>query len=205
LEIRRAEGSAGGGEPDLADFAAFAGAHALVHGVVLGVDGEKSDVTAASRGGKDFSGGDHGFFVGEADSLAGFDGCVGGFESGDADDGGDDEVGFGEGGGGDRAFGAPDDFNLREAFAAETGVKVGGELFCSEGDEAGTPAEALLEGDVEIAAGGERDDGEAVGIALDDAQSALTDGAGRSQDGNVLQVKMIFTHQQFGQKVCCAN
>ena len=110
-----AEGAAGGGEPYLLDFGGFAAAHALVDGVVLGVDGEEGDVVLAGGVEDEFAGGDEAFLVGEADGLAGADGGVGGFEAGDADDGGDDEVDFGQGGDADGAGGAVDDFDVGDA------------------------------------------------------------------------------------------
>ena len=48
------------------------------------------------------------------------------------------------------------------------------------------PAEALLESGVDVAAGGEGGDSEAVGVAFDDGEGALTDGAGRAEDGEGL-------------------
>ncbi len=44
-----AEGATGGGEPDLFDFGGGAAAHALVDGVVFGVDGEEGYVVLAWR------------------------------------------------------------------------------------------------------------------------------------------------------------
>ena len=55
--------------------------------------GSRRLALAARFGGDEVAGGDHAFLVGEADGLAGLDGLVGGFESGDADDGADHEVG----------------------------------------------------------------------------------------------------------------
>jgi len=74
-----AEGAARGGEPDLADFAGRAAAHALMDGVVFGVDGEERDVLAFGFGDDDFAGSYESFFVGEANGFAGADGGVGGF------------------------------------------------------------------------------------------------------------------------------
>ena len=99
-----------------------ADAQALVDGVVLAVDGQDGYVAVAGGGGEDFARGDHALLVGEADGFAGEDGGVGGFEAGDADDGGDDEVGIGEGGAGYGAFGAVDDFDPVPA-----AVEAGGE------------------------------------------------------------------------------
>ena len=89
--------TAGGGQPDALDFVAAAAAHALVNGVVLAVDGQQRLALAAGFGGDEIAGGDQAFLVGQADGLAGLDRFVGGFQSGDADDGADHEVGVGMG------------------------------------------------------------------------------------------------------------
>ena len=75
-------------------------------GVVFAVDGQERLALAARLGGDELSGGDQAFFVGEADGFSGANGFVGGFESGDADDGGDYEIGVGMGGDADGAGGA---------------------------------------------------------------------------------------------------
>ena len=116
-----AEWAARCGEPYLLDFGGFAAAHALVDGVVLGVDGQEGDVVLAGGLEDEVAGGDEAFLVGEADGFAGADGGVGGFEAGDADDGGDDEVDLGQGGDADGAGGAVDDFDVGEAGLAEAG------------------------------------------------------------------------------------
>ncbi len=79
-------------------------------GVVFAINGEKRLALAAGFGGDEFSGGDQAFFVGQADGFAGPDGFVGGFESGDADDGADYEIGVGMSGDADGADGAGDNF-----------------------------------------------------------------------------------------------
>ena len=65
----------------------------------------------ARFGGDEFAGDDETFFVGETDGFAGTNGFVGGFESGDADDGADDEIDVGMRGNADGAFGAVQDFD----------------------------------------------------------------------------------------------
>ena len=72
-------------------------------------------------GDDEFAGGDEAFLVGEADGFAGADCGVGGFEAGYADDGGDDEVDFGEGGDVDGAGGAVEDFDVGDAGGFEAG------------------------------------------------------------------------------------
>ena len=88
-------------------------------GVVLGVDGEQRDIVGAGGGDDEVAGGDEAFFVGESDGLAGLHGGVGGFESGDADDGGDDEIDVGMGGDGNGAKRAVDDLDVGNALGFE--------------------------------------------------------------------------------------
>ena len=138
-----AEGATGGGEPDLFDLGWRAAAHALVDGVVLGVDGEEGDVVLVCGGDDELAGGDEALLVGETDGFAGADCGVGGFETGYADDGGDDEVDFGEGGDADGAGGAVEDFDVGDACGFEASFESRGECFGGEGDDLRAPAEAL--------------------------------------------------------------
>ena len=182
-ERRVAEGATGGGEPDLFYFGWGASAHGLMDGVVFGVDGEESYIVLAGGGDDELAGGYEALLVGEAYGLAGTDCCVGGFESGDADDGGDYEVDLGQGGYADGTGGAVDYFNAGDGFGFEAGLELGGEGFGGEGDCFGAPAEALGEGDIEVAARCEGDDLVAVGEGLADGKGAVADGAGRAEDG----------------------
>ena len=59
-----AEGATGGGEPDLFYFCGCAAAHALVDGVVLGVDGEEGYVVFLRGGDDELAGGYEALFVG---------------------------------------------------------------------------------------------------------------------------------------------
>ena len=110
FERRGAERASGGGEDEAADFFVFAGAEALVDGVVFAIDGDDFGAALVGRGDNDFAGGDEDFLIGEGDFFAGLDGFVGGFEADDADSGGDDCVGFGNGGDGFHAFIAKKNF-----------------------------------------------------------------------------------------------
>ena len=103
------------------DLGCGAAAHALVDGVVLGVDGEEGYVVFFSSGEDKFAGGYEALLVGEADGLAGADCCVSGFEAGYSDDGGDDEVDFGEGGDVDASGGSVEDFDVGDAWDFEAG------------------------------------------------------------------------------------
>src|ERR1019366_10437831 len=148
----------------------FAAAHALVDSVVLRVDGQQRDVVLASRFEDEVAGGDEALLVGQADGLAGADGGVGGLEPGDADDGGDHEVGLRMSCNSDGACSTPADFDPGETGFAEAGGGLGGEFFGGERDDFGLPAEALGGGFVEIAAGGEGDDLVAVGEGFADGE-----------------------------------
>src|SRR5580704_12192977 len=110
-----AEGATGGGEPDLLHFCRRSAAHALVDGIVLGVNGEEGYVVFLCGGDDELAGSDEALFVGEADGLAGADCGVGGLEAGYTDDGGDDEVDFWESGDVDASGGAVEDFNVGDA------------------------------------------------------------------------------------------
>jgi hypothetical protein len=86
------EGSTGGGEDQAGDFVAASRAEALVGAVVFAVDGEEFGSGGAGGGHDEFAAGHQDLFIGESDGLAEADGFVGGGESGDADDGGEDEA-----------------------------------------------------------------------------------------------------------------
>ena len=155
-------------------------------GVVLGVDGQEGDVVLAGGGEDEFAGGDHALLVGEADGLAGENGGVGGFEAGDADDGGDDEVGFGMGG--DATVPAVPwttsmpvtPAALRRAASWSASSSVASETTrgrqrrpCAKASSTLRPAAS----EMALVAVGER---------LDDGEGALADGAGGTEDGELL-------------------
>jgi hypothetical protein len=158
VQRQLAERPAGGREPDGLDLSVRADAQALVDGVVLAVDGQDGDVALAGGGGEDFAGGHHALLVGQADGLAGQDGGVGGFEAGDADDGRDDEIRLGQGGAGDGACGAVDDFDAGDAGLFEARGELAGQFFGGQRDDLRPPADGLREGFVEVAPGGQRGD-----------------------------------------------
>jgi hypothetical protein len=137
VERKLAERPARGGEPDGLDLAVRADAQALMHGVVLAVDGQDGHVALARGGGEDLAGGHHALLVGQADGLAGQDGGVRGFKAGHAHDGGDHEIGFGQRGAGDRAFGAVNDFDAGDAGLAQARGQLAGELFGGQRNERG--------------------------------------------------------------------
>ncbi len=177
-----AKGATGGGEPDLFDFGGGASAHALVDGVVLGVYGQEGYVVFARGRDDELACGDEALLVGQTDSFAGADGGVCGFEAGYSHYGGDDEVDFGKRGDVDAAGGTVEDFDVGDAFGIQAGFKDSGQLLRGQGDDLGTPAEALREGGVDVGAGGERDDLVAVREGLADGKGGVADGAGGAED-----------------------
>ena len=155
-------------------------------GVVLGVDGQEGDVVFARGFQNQFAGGDETFFVGEANGFAGADGSISSFKSGDANDGGDDEIHFRLCGDVDGSGGAEDDLGSCVSCLAEALGEGSGQLFRRHGHDLRAPADALGEGFVEIVAGGEGDDLVAVGKGLADGEGALPDRTGRAKDGELL-------------------
>src|SRR5579859_5215565 len=77
--------AAAGREPDALDFADPSATHALVHGVVLAIDGKQRLALAARLGGDQFTRGDQAFLVRETYGFAGAHGFVCRFESRNAD------------------------------------------------------------------------------------------------------------------------
>ena len=132
-----------------------ADAHALVHGVVLAVDGQNWDVALAGGGGEDFARGYHAFLVGQADGLAGENRGVGGFESGHSDNGRDHEVRLRMRGAGNCAFAAMDDVDARDSGWLRRAQRAGGQFFGGQRNDLRTPADGLREGFVDVAAGSE--------------------------------------------------
>ena len=155
-----------------------------MNGVVLGVDRQQRDVLLARSRREDLSRGHHGFFVGEADGLAGLDRCIRGFESRDANDGRNHEVHFGQRGDAHGAFAAPDHFDAGDALFAQPPRKVGGQFLGGQRNHARTPPKALLESAINVAPGCERGDREPLRVGRNNAERALPDGAGRSQNGD---------------------
>ena len=94
-QIAAQERAARGGEDDALHLLVAAAADGLVHGVVLGVDGEDLAAVLARGARHDVAGGDEHFLVGDADALAGAQRGVHRRDAGRADDGGDDGIGIG--------------------------------------------------------------------------------------------------------------
>ena len=107
---------------------------------------------------------------------------MGCFQSSDADNGGDDEINFEVRGAGYAAGRAPGYFGSGDSLLLEVAGQSCGQFFGGERDQAWAPADGLLKGDLEIAAGGQRGDGVAIGVGFYDREGALADGAGGSED-----------------------
>ena len=180
------ERTAGRRQPDAVHFAAAAAPQALVDGIVLAVDGQQRLALLVRLGDDQVASRDQALFVGDPDGLAGLDGFVGGFQSGDADDGADHEIGVGMGRDLHRARRAvrrlrsacprPTFFSLSCRWSADSCRR--------HGDDLGMPSPRLLEGQIDVASGGQADHREAVGEGLDDLQRALADGSGGPEDGD---------------------
>ncbi len=76
---------------------------------MLRIDGQQRHLVGTGCAGEDFARRHHAFLVCQADGLSGEDGGVGGLESGNAHDGGDDEIDLGQGGDADGSLGAVND------------------------------------------------------------------------------------------------
>jgi hypothetical protein len=153
---------------------------------VFAIDGQDRDVARAGCGSKDFPGGNHAFLVGQADGLSGEDCGVGCFQSGDADNGGNNKVCLGQRSASDCTFGAVDHSDAGDARPAQPQSQCRRKLVCRQGDELGTPPDYLREGFVEVAAYGKRRYFEAVGELLNDRKGALPNGARGTENGESL-------------------
>ena len=184
--------SAGGGQPDAFDLFHPSAAQALVDRIVLAVDGQKRFALAARFGGDQFSGRHQAFLVGQPDRLSRPYRFVGGFEPGHADDRADHEIHIRMSGHPHGSGRAMHHFNVLHSGSLQPGaqnfrIDCGGNR-----NEPGLPAPGLLESSVHIAARGQSNHLEALGISFDHAERAAPNRARRSQDGNA------FHEQKFG-------
>ena len=146
-----------------------AAAEALVDGVVLGVDGQKVDAAFAGGGEDEVAGGDEALLVGEADGFAGEDRSVRGLESGDTDDGGDDEAGLGERGDADGSRSAVDDLG-GDSGRLQARAELVGKALRADGDELRVPARALGYSRLQVRARCKSDRLEAVWMRFTEAE-----------------------------------
>jgi len=183
------ERASGGRKPDAFDLVHATAAKALVDRIVLAVDGQQGLGLTAGFGGDELAGDDQAFLIGQSHRFAGFDRFVGGFESGDADDGADHEIDIGLGCDADGSCGAMNNFGFGESGGAKFPTQGVGVGFVSDRDDLGPVAKALVVNSINVVACCERGDLEAVGIAFDDAEGAASDGAGGTQDGDAFHGK----------------
>src|SRR6185437_887974 len=120
------ERAARGRKPYAANFVHLAPPQALVHGVVLAINGEKRLALAAGLRGDEFPGGEDGFFIREANGLTGFNRLVGSFEPGDAYNRADHEIGFRMRGYANRTGRSVGDFDVADSVFVEPRAKVVG-------------------------------------------------------------------------------
>ncbi len=114
-----AEWSSRGGEPDLPDFAGGSAPHALVHGVVFGIDGQQGNLVFFGCSHDELASCDEALLVRQADGLAGFHRGVGGVEPGYTHDRRNDEIDLRQRGYPYGAGRAVDDLNFGDAVCFE--------------------------------------------------------------------------------------
>src|SRR6476660_1967950 len=163
LRLRRVqEWAARSREPYAADLVHLASAEALMHGIVLAVDGQQGLALAAGFSGDELSGGDQALFVGEADSLAGFHGFAGGFEPSHTDDGAHDKIRIRVCGDTDGSSSAMRYFNIADTCVIQPNSKIVRMGFGNNRASSRTPALRLLESKVKVTPGCEGDNLKAV-------------------------------------------
>ena len=177
-----AEGAAAGGEDEALDVRGGAAFEALEDRVMFGVDGKDLDAFAACGLHDDTPGHDEDFFAGYGDIFSCFDGSEGGVETGGADDGDEDEVDGGEGGEGGEGVWA---IEHGGGVIGESGACGGGGLRVDECGDFGGPGADLFEEGVGATECGDGGDAHPVWEVCGDFESALADGAGAPQDGDV--------------------
>ena len=187
-ELHVAEGTAGRGQDDPPKRALGETLDALEDGAVLRVGGEDLDAVLHREGHDGGTSRDEGLLVGEADVLTGLDGGDGGGKAGAAHDAGHGGVDVGMPGHLDHAVGAEEDLRLVPVHVLDhllERIHIG---TVRDGHHLGLELLDLLGHHVEVAAGGERHDLELVGVLLRDVQSLRADGAGGTEEGDLLDV-----------------
>ncbi len=179
------------------------GTHGLMDGVVLAVDGQQHRIAAASFFHKDFAGGDHALLICDPHRFARHDGRVGSFQAGDADNGADHKIDLRQCCRVDGTGRSMNDLNPRNSRRAKALAQAIGESFVRERNNARAPSPTLIESCVQIASGGEAYDGKTVRIAFDDAQRALSDGAGGTENREMFQSVLILTFVRQTLVRCC--
>ena len=180
---RRAERAARGGQDEPPHVAALAGAQRLVEGVVLGVDRQDRAAVARRRRHHQLAGHHQRLLVGQQHLAAGADGVPRRHQPEGADEGADHRVGLGVGRDRDAARLAREHRRAREVGGQSAGVVLGGDR-----DQARPVRADLLGEHREVAAGGERDHGEALGEARRHVERGGADRPGGTENGQPLHV-----------------
>mmetsp|Transcript_8303 Transcript_8303/g.36730 ORF Transcript_8303/g.36730 Transcript_8303/m.36730 type:complete len:255 (+) Transcript_8303:1657-2421(+) len=187
-ELDVAEGTAGRGQDDPPESALGKTLDALEDGAVLGIRGENLDAVLHREGHDGGTAGDEGLLVGEADVLTGFDGGDGGGKARAAHDAGHGGVYVRVPGNLDHAVGAEEDLGLGPVHVLDHPLELLHVATVRDGHHLGLELLDLLGHHVEVAAGGERHDLKLVGVLLRDVQSLRADGAGGTEQGDLLDV-----------------
>ena len=175
VEIAPQKRSARGGQDDPLDLGVPAAAKRLMHGVVLGVDGEDLAAVLARGARHDVARGDEHFLVRDADALAGFQRGVDRRDAGGADDRGDDGIRSGERRHRRRSLGAADDLDV--PFRRATRNRATSSGLRTETISGAIPLDLLRE-QIEIAARREPDHAQLVRKRVDDGERRAPDGTG---------------------------
>src|SRR5208337_2602390 len=138
------------------------------------------------------------FLVSQADRLAGFNGLVSGFESSDANDGADHEIHFWMSGHLHRASRAVNHLDVvAQPRFLEPVLQMLSSLGQRHRHDLRAPPACLLEGEFHVVASGHAHYRKALGEALNNAERAPADGAGRAEDGDSFHCefgKLVYNH-----------
>jgi chitodextrinase len=188
-----AEGAARRRENQALHFAMFAGAKALMDGVVLAIHRQQRHVVSLDACHHYFACGYQNFLIGKGNVFAALYGFVGGGKTDHADGGGQDGFRVGMSGHTFDAFGAEEDFD-RGAFvmALEAGAEFARGAFGGDGDNFRVVADNLFGDQFNVGTGGQGDDFEAARKRFDDAEALASDGAGGTEDGDALHEPFDF-------------
>src|SRR5258708_11906096 len=112
---------------------------------------------------------------------------MGGLKARHAHDRRNHEVGFRVRRAGNGAFNAVDNINTFNAGLAETVAELRGQFLCCQRHHLRTPAHGLCVSFFKVPAGSQRSYGVAIWKLLNDGERALSNGAGRTENGKSFQ------------------
>ena len=181
------EGSAAGGEGDVVDFGAAAGAEGLEDGGVLAVDGDDFGVVAASQVHNQVAGHDQGFLVGQGEAFAALDGGQSGGEAGGADHGGEDDVGLGQLG--QAAAVVDEDFGADEVMELLAEAEGGAVVW--DAGVARVKAVGLFGEEIDGLAGGNGQDAKVLAEGGDHFEGGAADGTRRTENDDIGHLKSV--------------